>query len=61
MLFLVPGMSETLRVNGRACVRTDPDLIRNFAFRSKDPATVVEVEIEAVFFQCSRALVRSDL
>lgn len=61
LLFLVPGVDETLRVNGRAVVDADPDLCASFAVDGKAPKTVLVVTVEAVFFQCARALLRSRL
>ncbi|MBP7668073.1 MAG: pyridoxamine 5'-phosphate oxidase family protein [Burkholderiaceae bacterium] len=61
LLCLVPGTSETLRINGRARLSTDPALLARLAVDGKPPATVVVVQIELVFFQCARALMRSAL
>ncbi|MFN2382326.1 MAG: pyridoxamine 5'-phosphate oxidase family protein [Guyparkeria sp.] len=61
LLFLVPGKSETLRVNGRARVTTDPALMERTAMKGKPPQCVIVVEIETVFFQCARALLRGRL
>ena len=61
LLFLVPGVGETLRVNGRAVISADPDLLQSFAVDGKAPRTALIVTIETVYFQCSRALVRSRL
>jgi hypothetical protein len=61
LLFLVPGIGETLRVNGTATISLDPALKRRFAVAGKEPRSVLVVKVETVFFQCSRALVRSAL
>ena len=61
LLFLNPGINETLRINGRARITTDPELIEGFAVGDKRPATGVVVEIDAVYFQCARALARAKL
>jgi PPOX class probable FMN-dependent enzyme len=61
LLFLIPGLSETLRVNGRAHVTTDPDLIARFTVEGKAPATVLLIEIDRIYFQCARALLRARL
>ncbi|PGH52827.1 pyridoxamine 5'-phosphate oxidase [Azospirillum palustre] len=61
LLFLVPGLNETLRVNGRAVIDTDPALCESFAVDGKPPKSVLVVTIESVFFQCGRALLRSRL
>jgi len=61
LLFLIPGVGETLRVNGRASVSVARDLIERFAFRGTLPRTVIVVRTESVYFQCPKALVRSEL
>jgi PPOX class probable FMN-dependent enzyme len=61
LLFIVPGIGETLRVNGRAEISNDPELLQSFAVNGKPPRTVLIVSIEAVYFHCSKALVRSKL
>ncbi len=61
LLFLVPGIGETLRVNGRASISIDPGLLARFAVDGKAPKSVLVVAIERVYFQCSRAVVRADL
>ena len=61
LLFLIPGIGETLRVNGRAAISTAPELIGRFPYQGTLPRTVIVVRVQAVYFQCSKALVRSDL
>jgi len=61
LLFLVPGVNETLRVAGTARISVDPDLIARCHVQGKAPATVLVISIHSVFFQCARALVRSQL
>ena len=61
LLFLVPGVGETLRVNGRALLSVDPALLARFAVDGKEPRSVLVVKVDLVFFQCSRAIVRSAL
>lgn len=61
LLFLVPGVGETLRVNGRAHISVAPDLLARFEVDGKLPRSVLVVKVEAVYFQCSRAVVRSAL
>ncbi|HYG41478.1 MAG TPA: pyridoxamine 5'-phosphate oxidase family protein [Bordetella sp.] len=61
LLFLVPGVNETLRVNGHASISTDPALLARLAMQDKPPRSVLVIDVETVFFQCSRALVRSAL
>ncbi len=61
LLFLIPGINETLRVNGQAQISTDPDLLKGFSIEGKEPATVLIIKIDSVYFQCARALIRSRL
>ena len=61
LLFLIPGIGETLRVNGRAAISVDPDLMQSFAVGGKLPRCVLIVHIESIFFHCSKAIVRSKL
>jgi uncharacterized protein len=61
LLFLIPGCGETIRVNGRAAISTDPALCESFVFAGKTPRTVIIVTVERVYFQCSKAIVRSKL
>jgi uncharacterized protein len=61
LLFLVPGVGVTLRVNGTASLSTDPELRESFAVRGTPPTTVVVVRTTAVYTQCPKALVRSHL
>jgi PPOX class probable FMN-dependent enzyme len=61
LLFLIPGSGITLRVNGRARVSVDPDLCGSFTVDGKPPRSVVIVVVGSVYFQCARAIVRSDL
>lgn len=61
LLFVIPGIRETIRVNGRAAISADPDLAESFAMQGKAPRTVLVVTAESVYFQCSKALVRSRL
>src|SRR5690606_6601048 len=60
-LFLIPGMSETLRIVGRATISTDPELCASFTIQGKAPRCVIVVAVERVFFQCAKAIVRSKL
>jgi hypothetical protein len=61
LLFLLPGIGNALRVNGRARISADADVMRSFAVDGKAPRTVIVIAVEAVYFQCARALVRSGL
>lgn len=61
LLFLIPGSGNCLRVNGRAKVAVDEALLASFAVEGQAPRSAVVLTTEAVFFQCARAIVRSDL
>jgi uncharacterized protein len=61
LLFLIPGVGETLRVNGRATISVAPELIGRFEFRGTLPRSVIVVRAESVYFQCPKAIVRSEL
>jgi PPOX class probable FMN-dependent enzyme len=61
LLFLIPGVGETVRINGRAVISTDPALLERFPFRGTLPRSVIVVTAERVYFQCPKALVRSEL
>ena len=61
LLFLIPGVGETLRVNGRAAISVAPELIGRFPYRGTLPRSVIIVRAENVYFQCPKALVRSEL
>ncbi|MEZ5849742.1 MAG: pyridoxamine 5'-phosphate oxidase family protein [Hyphomicrobiaceae bacterium] len=61
LLFLIPGIGNTLRINGTAEILNDPALNESFAFNGKLPRTVLKVTAERVYFQCPKALVRSRL
>ena len=61
LLFLIPGSGSTLRVNGRGQVSADPDLLASFTMDGKAPRTVVVMRVDEIYFQCARAIVRSEL
>ncbi|MDP3760142.1 MAG: pyridoxamine 5'-phosphate oxidase family protein [Ramlibacter sp.] len=61
MIFFVPGVRETVRVNGTAKICTEPSVLAEFAMQGVLPKCVIEVSVQAVFFQCARALLRSSL
>lgn len=61
LLFLVPGIQETLRVNGHAAVSRNAELRDSFAVNGNPPRVVIVVRIESVYFQCGRAILRSQL
>ena len=61
LLFLMPGSGNTLRVNGSAYLTADETLLASFAVQDKKPRAVIVVEVQAVYVQCARAFVRSEL
>jgi PPOX class probable FMN-dependent enzyme len=61
LMFLIPGSGNALRLNGSAFIDADPDLCASFAVDGQLPRSVIVITIEAVYFQCARAIVRSDL
>jgi hypothetical protein len=61
LLFLIPGVGETLRINGRADISVAPQLMQSFAINGKLPRCVMVVHIESIYFHCSKAIVRSKL
>lgn len=61
LLFLIPGSGTTLRLNGRAHLSVAPELLTSFEVEGKQPRSVAVIEIDSVYFQCARAIVRSDL
>ena len=61
LLFLIPGIGETLRVNGRARIMVAPALLERLAMDGAPPKCVIEIAVDTVFFQCARAMQRSRL
>ncbi|HEX5321681.1 MAG TPA: pyridoxamine 5'-phosphate oxidase family protein [Stellaceae bacterium] len=61
LIFLVPGIRETLRVNGRAQITTDPELLASTEVNGKLPRSGILVTADEVYFHCGKALIRSDL
>ena len=61
MIFLIPGFNETLRVNGRARVTMDPDLLAPLAVDGKAPKSGIVVDVEEVYLHCGKALLRARL
>ena len=61
LLFLIPGVGETLRVNGHARISVAPDLLARFVVNGQPPKCVIVVDVQAVYFQCARAIQRSRL
>ena len=61
LLFLIPGVGESLRVNGTATISVEPALLARFAVGDKPARSVIVVAVETVYYQCPRAAVRADL
>jgi PPOX class probable FMN-dependent enzyme len=61
LLFLIPGSGTTLRLYGTAQLSIDPELLTSFAVKGQAPRSVIVIALERVYFQCARAIVRSDL
>lgn len=61
LLFIIPGMEETLRVNGRARIVRDPDLLARMAARGKEPTLALGVDVDEAFLHCAKAFKRSRL
>ena len=61
LLFLIPGVGETMRVIGRAKISTDPKLTESSAVNGKVPKCVLVVTVEKAYFQCTKAIIRSKL
>jgi len=61
LIFFVPGVNETLRVNGRAQITRDPSLLEPCAVQGKVPRSGILITAEEVYFHCGKALIRSDL
>lgn len=61
LLFLIPGFGGTLRVNGTARICVEPALLESFKMDGKPPRSVLVVAVQSVYFQCARAVMRSDI
>lgn len=61
LLFMIPGIGNTMRVNGRARISADPELCASFAMRGNPATSVIVVTVETIYPQCPKALVRSRL
>jgi PPOX class probable FMN-dependent enzyme len=61
LLFFVPGVGETVRVNGRAAISVERELLMSFLVNDTPPKCVLQISVEAVYFQCARAMLRSNL
>jgi len=61
LLFLIPGTNETFRVNGRAELTRDPELLDRLAARKRPAVLAIRVHVEEAFFHCAKAFMRSEL
>jgi uncharacterized protein len=61
MIFLIPGREDTLRVNGRACIVRDGDILSRLEVQGKQPKVAIGVEVEECFLHCAKAFKRSGL
>ncbi len=61
LIFMVPGVDETVRINGRAFVTDDPELLETMSIQGKVPKLATVVEIDEVYMHCARAFLRSGL
>jgi PPOX class probable FMN-dependent enzyme len=61
LIFFIPGIRESIRVNGKASITVDPTILQSFAVNGALPKCVLEIAVDTVFFQCGRALLRSGL
>jgi PPOX class probable FMN-dependent enzyme len=61
LMFLIPGLGNAMRVNGRAVVSVDPVLVARLTVDGHAPRSVIVITVETAYFQCARAIVRSDL
>jgi hypothetical protein len=61
LMFLIPGSGNAVRVNGRAHLSVDPELLASFKVEGKAPRSVMVMTVDEIYFQCARAIVRSDL
>ena len=61
LVFLVPGLTVTLRINGLAEISTDPELLKPLAIKGRLPVSVLKVTVEEAFLHCAKALIRARL
>lgn len=61
VIFMIPGISETLRVNGRAHVSVDPDLLQSMAVNGKPAVSAIVVQVDEAYLHCAKAFIRSKL
>ncbi len=61
LMFLIPGSNTAMRINGRAVISVEPELLLSFEMDGRHPRSVTVITINEVYFQCARALMRAEL
>ncbi|USG61418.1 pyridoxamine 5'-phosphate oxidase family protein [Sneathiella marina] len=61
LLFMIPGLRETLRINGKAAISTDPQLLARGVAQGKTPVTTLKIDVTEAYLHCGKALIRSRL
>lgn len=61
IIFMIPNVDETLRINGRCFITTDPDLLATMALQGRAPKLAMIVDIDEVYMHCARSFLRSGL
>lgn len=61
LLCLIPGHGMTLRINGRARLTADPEMLDRLAMEGKRPRSVIVMTVEVIYFQCARAVLRAEI
>lgn len=61
LLFMIPGVGETLRIDGQASLLIDPELLETFSLQGKTPRSVLSISVKSVYFQCQKAIARAKL
>jgi predicted pyridoxine 5'-phosphate oxidase superfamily flavin-nucleotide-binding protein len=61
LLFFVPGIDETLRINGKGTVTTEPDLLKRMVEFGKEPRAILRIDVTETYFHCGKAAMRSKL
>ena len=61
LIFFVPGINETLRVNGKSAITNNPALLEPLSVNGKVPRSAILITAEEIYFHCGKALIRSDL
>jgi predicted pyridoxine 5'-phosphate oxidase superfamily flavin-nucleotide-binding protein len=59
IIFMIPKLDETLRINGKACITNDKDLLVHMKANGKEPSIGIGVEVQECFLHCAKAFIRS--